>query len=232
MSTALIEVPVVPSPWKMYRAMVGIGLLCGLLIVSVYEFTRPIIAQNKAEALQKAIFRVLPAARSSRGFRVLDDGTFEPFAPQVQAVAGERVVYAGYGSGNELVGLAIEAGSMGYADIIHVLYGYSFGEEAIVGFWVLESKETPGLGDKIMLDEEFQNNFKSLDVALGADGRALAHAIEFTASGTKASPWQIDGITGATISSRAVAKGIAESAAEWVPLVHSARATFQAGATP
>ena len=36
---------------------------------------------------------------------------------------------------------------MGYQDVIHVLWGYSITEEAIVGLKVLESRETPGLGE-------------------------------------------------------------------------------------
>ena len=53
----------------MYRALVGVGLLCGLLIVSVFELTRPVIERNQAQALQRAIFQVLPGARSSATFR-------------------------------------------------------------------------------------------------------------------------------------------------------------------
>ena len=48
-----------------------------------------------------------------------------------------------------IVGLAVEAQGMGYQDVIRVIYGYSFEQDAIVGIRVLESKETPGLGDKI-----------------------------------------------------------------------------------
>ena len=44
---------------------------------------------------------------------------------------------------------------MGYQDVIRVLYGYSFDTEAIIGIRVLESKETPGLGDKIETDPDF-----------------------------------------------------------------------------
>ena len=62
-----------PSVWHMYRAMVGIGLLCGLLIVSVFVSTRPVIERNRAEALQRAIFQVLPEARSSSTFRLSGD---------------------------------------------------------------------------------------------------------------------------------------------------------------
>ena len=39
-----------PGVWHMYRAMVGVGLVCGLLIVVVFELTRPVIDRNKAEA--------------------------------------------------------------------------------------------------------------------------------------------------------------------------------------
>ena len=69
-ATAHVGMPAPPSVWHMYRAMVGIGLLCGLIIVSVFQLTRPVIERNKAEALQRAIFQVLPGARSSATFRL------------------------------------------------------------------------------------------------------------------------------------------------------------------
>ena len=38
-----------PTPvLKMYRALVGVGTLCGLLIVTVFVLTLPIIEQNQA----------------------------------------------------------------------------------------------------------------------------------------------------------------------------------------
>ena len=53
--------------WPMYRAMVGVGLACGLLIVGVFVGTKPVIARNRAEALRAAIFEVLPPhARAAR----------------------------------------------------------------------------------------------------------------------------------------------------------------------
>jgi len=205
-----------PSTWQMYRAMVGIGVLCGLLIVTVFELTRPVIARNKAEALQRAIFQVLPDARSSTTFRLTQDDRFEA---QEGEAAGERLVYAGYDEQEQLVGLAVEAQGMGYQDVIGVIYGYSFEQEAIVGIRVLESKETPGLGDKIEKDPDFLENFKRLDVSLSDDGAAIAHPIEFTKHGKKEHPWQVDGITGATISSDAIANLLSKNTTFWVPLI-------------
>jgi len=204
-----------PSVWHMYRAMVGIGILCGLLIVGVFELTRPIIEANKAEYLQESIFKVLPDATSSKTFRVKGEEGFEPL--EGQAVVGEPLVYAGYDGGGSLVGLAVEASGMGYQDVIRVLYGYSYTEDAIIGIRVLESKETPGLGDKIESDPAFQENFVRLDVSLNAAASDLANPIVAVKHGEKEQPWEIDGITGATISSVAIANLLNKNASYWVP---------------
>jgi electron transport complex protein RnfG len=200
----------------MFRAMVGIGLLCGALIVTVYRATGPRIERNKAEALQRAIFMVLPEARSSVTFVYDEAAGFR--APEEDGSKLPRV-HAGYDEQQRLVGLAVEAGGMGYQDVIRLLYGYSFSREAIVGIRVLESKETPGLGDKIETDPGFLRNFEKLDVTLAADGAQLAHAIEAVKQGKKEHPWQVDGITGATISSQAIADILDRSATLWVPRI-------------
>jgi electron transport complex protein RnfG len=208
----------------MYRAMVGVGLACGLLIVSVFQWTRPIIAKNRAEALERAIFQVLPDARSSTTFRLTDDERFERLTEE--AGTG-RLIYAGYDDDGRLVGLAIEAEGMGYADVIKILYGYSFGQEAVVGIRVLESRETPGLGDKIEKDPEFLENFKRLDVSLTEDGSEILNPVEAVKHGQKEHDWQVDGITGATISSFTIADILNRSTAYWVPLIRRSLSDFE-----
>jgi electron transport complex protein RnfG len=200
----------------MLRAMAGIGALCGLAIVAVYVATGPVIERNRAAALERAIFQVLPDARSTRAFRRSAAGGFEPAG----AAAGD-VVHAAYDEGGRLVGFAVVAAGMGYQDAIRLLYGYSFEREAIVGVRVLESRETPGLGDRIETDPSFLANFEQLDVTLGADGASLAHPIEPVKHGTKENPWEVDGITGATVSSVAVARILRESASSWAPALRS-----------
>jgi electron transport complex protein RnfG len=200
----------------MYRAMVGVGVVCGLLIVGVFQATRPIIARNKAEALRSAIFHVLPDATTSTTFRLDESGGFT--AAKAQS-AGARQVYAGYDDDHELVGLAVEAQGMGYQDVIGLIYGYSFADEAIIGIQVLDSKETPGLGDKIETDPDFLANFERLDVSLAEDQSVLAHAIVPVRPGNKTDPWEVDGITGATISSEAIASILNGSAQYWVPRI-------------
>jgi len=213
-----------PSAWPMYRAMVGVGLLCGLLIVGVFLVTRPVIERNRAEALERAIFQVLPDARSSRSFRFAEAGGFQ--ALEGGTNEGPRV-HAGYDAQGMLVGLAVEARGMGYQDVIGLLYGYSTAREAIIGIRVLESRETPGLGDKIETDPVFLANFERLDVSLVPDGSRVAHPIEAVKRGEKEHPWQVDGITGATISSTAIATILRESSATWVPRIHRNREDFR-----
>ena len=213
-----------PSIWHMYRAMVGVGVFCGLLIVSVFQVTLPRIERNKAEALQKAIFHVLPNASTSTTYYFDEDGGFKLLEGDD---LGEPLVYAGYDDAQQLVGLAVEAQGMGYQDVIALIYGYSFAEQAIIGIQVLESKETPGLGDKIETDPAFLENFKSLDVSVRGDGSTLANSVVPVKHGEKTKPWEVDGITGATISSVAIANLLDRSAQYWVPRIRNNLRDFQ-----
>jgi electron transport complex protein RnfG len=214
-----------PASWPMYRALVGVGVVCGLLIVSVFVLTLPVITRNEAEALQQAVLEVLPGAVAKASFTLATDGSFH------RAGEGDTgaQVHAGYDAEGRLVGVALESQGMGYQDVIRILYGYAPRQQAIVGMQVLASKETPGLGDKIEKDPAFRANFQALDVRLAAGGESLEHPIEVVKHGTKTSPWQIDGITGATISSKAIAHILRRSSARWVPRLFGRQAELVSG---
>jgi electron transport complex protein RnfG len=216
----------------MYRAMVGIGLVCAIVIVLVFQWTKPVIARNRAAALEKAIFQVLPAAKSSTAFVLDGSGSFRAAAGSGSGAAADsdaRVVFAGYDAEGRFVGFAIQAQGMGYQDLIVVLYAYSPAEDAVTGFQVLESRETPGLGDRTGSDPGFLANFARLSVALTEDLAAIAHPIEAVKHGEKTQDWQIDAITGATVSSVAIAKILRESTAFWVPKLRARTADFRQG---
>lgn len=213
-----------PSIWAMYRAMVGVGAVCGLLIVGVFQMTKPRIERLREEALQHAILEVVPGATSSRSFVAADDGSFAPAAPGAH---GGRRVHAAYAADGSLAGLAIEGAGMGYQDTIRLLWGYSPETQTTLGLKVLESKETPGLGDRILSDAAFLANFDGLDLRL--EGAALAHPVVAVKHGEKKNGWEVDGITGATISSKAVARIVDKSAAEWAPETRARRADFEKG---
>ncbi|MDX1627915.1 MAG: FMN-binding protein, partial [Fulvivirga sp.] len=76
--------------FKMLRAMVGIGIICGFLIVFTYEGTMPRIQQLKQEALQKAIFEVIPGATQMQPYAYVNNA-FEPADE-----GAKNVVYVGF----------------------------------------------------------------------------------------------------------------------------------------
>jgi electron transport complex protein RnfG len=77
---------------------------------------------------------------------------------------------------------------------------------------VLESKETPGLGDKIFKDQAWVDQF--------FDGPQTPLVPVKPGSG-KGLPGEIDTITGATISTKAVIAIINNALAEWEPVLES-----------
>ena len=202
------------TPLAMFRTIVGIGMMCALVIVGVYAGTAQRIADNEARALANAVNAVLPAASNLRSIAVTAQGEI------IDVIAAEQALpaFLGFDEDGELVGAAITAEGMGYQDTIKVIYAYSFEASAIVGFHVLQSLETPGIGTKIK-EYPFLANFEALDVSLDETGSALANPIVTVPSGTKDQPWQIDAITGATVSSDAVAALLDDSAQRWVPVL-------------
>lgn len=208
---------------KLLIAMVGIGLICALLIVLTYEGTRERISTLQATALQEAIFRVVPGISSTVAYQMDQNGKL---AVVTKPDATRPQIFAGYDRQDKLVGFAIEASGQGYAGVIRILYGYDPYEETVIGFYVLESKETPGLGDKIEKDPAFLKNFNQLDVALDPSGEALKNEVKAVKKGAKDDPWEIDGITGATISSRAIGDIINKSAGVILPQLQDQLAQF------
>ena len=208
---------------KMLLAMVGIGILCAFLIVTTFEVTLPQIEKNKAEALEKAIFKVLPGIVTKKTFHLDENDNFIDVSNEDKV---EQIVYAGYDENNKLVGVAVEASGLGFADVLRILYGYSPDQQTIIGFNVLESKETPGLGDKIEKDPDFLENFNALDVSLTDDHSKLKNKVVPVKFGTKENDWEVDGITGATISSRAIGDIIGNSTEYWIPAIYKNKNTL------
>ena len=197
--------------------MTAVATVCGLLIVIVYQLTGPAIARNQAKIIQDSVNEVLTAATRQAAFAV--DITNGSIIANPDAQSSLPKIYAGYDDTGGLVGIAIEASGRGYQDIIRVLYSYSPDCACINGFKVLEHKETPGLGEKIITDADFQANFEHLDATLDPATHEPANAIVTVKHGTKSEPWQIDAISGATISSKAIGKLMQASTDEMLPII-------------
>jgi electron transport complex protein RnfG len=201
---------------KMIATMVLVSSICGVLIVGAFEGTQDAIAENKRITLERAVFKVLPGAASVKEYVATPAG--------IQLLSGAMPeggvkFYVAYDQAGALKGIAAEAAGKGYADTVRVLYGYDPQRQAIIGIGVVSMRETPGIGDKIITDAAFLKNFEALDVRVNAEMTALANAVKVVKHGTKTDPWQIDAIAGATVTSKAVGRGINESAQKLMPLL-------------
>ncbi|MCP4046321.1 MAG: FMN-binding protein [Gammaproteobacteria bacterium] len=221
------QIPPETSPLSMIAILGGVAMLSGFLVVLVFQLTKPYIEENQRRATEKAIFKVVPGAAAQSKFAVTQNTVI------LHEKGSEgTIVYAGYDANGKLLGIAATAGAQGYTDVITLLYGYNHQCACIRGIQILKTAETPGLGDKIMFDPEFQKNFVSLDASLNSAGDALDNPIVTVKHGTKKNEWEIDAISGATISSRAVGVAINRSAQDLLPKLRPHLDIFRNGYKP
>jgi len=185
----------------------GAGGLAGLLIVLTVRGTLPTIEANRAERLRAAIREVLAApARADTLYLV--NGALSAEPPSGSDRKRLERVFLGYDGQGKRVGFAISAGEPGFADVVTLIFGYDPGAEKVLGMKVLGSKETPGLGDRIEKDSAFVKQFRGIPLPLAG-----------VKAGSANDPGEVDMITGATISSRAVIRIIDRAVARWQPLL-------------
>lgn len=192
-----------PSTIKLILTLGIAGFISGLAIVGIYEATLPTITAYKAKTLREAVFKVLPGVTQIQKMRYTDGSLQMTTSDQDD----ERTIYAGYNGKGTLIGYAIPGEGPGFQDTIRILYGYLPDQKLIVGMEVLESRETPGLGDKIYKDADFQENFKAL---------AVEPEIISVKKGSKSAPNQVDAISGATISSKAIVRIMNKTNEKWL----------------
>lgn len=198
-----------PGSFRLVATLTLTGLMSGLILVGVYLVTQPRILRNQAEALYAAIYTVLPGTQEIRTFVVREERLVAYESPDGK-LPDEQAVYAGHREDGSLVGYAVPAEGGGFQDTIKLIYGYDPSRRVIVGMQVLDSRETPGLGDKIITDDEFLANFEAL---------AIEPSMVTVKKGKKVNPNEVDSITGATISSEAVVKILNESSQQWAPML-------------
>lgn len=165
----------------------------GALLGVVHDATAEPIARAQELAKAEALESVLPP---------MDNGVAED--PIEITVAGDTrpvKLYPATDNGQPC-GAAVESWTMdGFSGEITVMVGFDQ-EGAVSGFKVLQSAETPGLGAKA--DEWFRSEVVSDEPATGAT-KKNRRSIIGTKKELKVSKdgGQIDGITAATITSRA-----------------------------
>lgn len=162
---------------KMISVLTMVGLISGASLVLVYQYASPLIADNQKNEMKEAIFKIFP-----------DTKTYE------QKEAGEDVFFVVKDKTGKLLGYAFIASGNGYQGEIKMMAGIEPDFKTLVGIEILESQETPGLGQEIAGDN-FKNQFKGL---------TAEPEITYIKNAKPTKPNEIEAVTGATISSRAV----------------------------
>ena len=174
-----------------------LALCFGSALASVQLSLGPKIEMNKLnETLDKVPELVLGASRFHEMETKNQKLDIEPMIINV-AKDNKNVTYNVYKTtyNGEIIGWVAKTKGQGYAGNIELLVGLDSGMESITGLFILDQKETPGLGNKIVTEKwrkQFINKPTKKQLIVVKDG---ADALN-----------EIDAITGATISSRSVSK--------------------------
>lgn len=192
-----------PGGVRLAATLAIAGMLSGLLLSAAYQVTKPIIDANKARELRAGVLKVVPGSTTVSRM-ALRDGAIVAISEDEQTT--DPLIYGAYNDTGAFRGYAIVNAGAGFQDEISLLYGFEPRTRRVVGMHILASKETPGLGDKIFKDAKFRANFDDL---------AVEPEIVVVKDG-KDQPFEVDAITGATISSKAVVKIINGGNSFWL----------------
>jgi electron transport complex protein RnfG len=177
-----------------------ITLTAGLLLGFVYELTKEPRRLQQEKAIREACVAVFPEAQE-KGI-TLDFETLDVTVPETTAesLAETNVdigtVYGAYTSDKSLYGVVVEAvSSKGYGGDIGLYVGVET-DGTVGGVSILEINETAGLG------------MEAPNVLTPQFAGKKYESFTFTKTGAKEGTNEVDAISGATITTRAVTNAV------------------------
>lgn len=162
---------------QMLITLTVIGVISGGLLSQISEWAEPKIAEHRKEETAKAIYLVQPSAKS---YEVVTKVDFE--------------VYKVFDENKNSIGFALPYEGNGFQGKVRLMVGLNNELDEVIGLQVLEQLETPGLGTKIT-EEPFLKQFLNL---------STLPQVNWVKGAPPTKPNEIQTITGATISSKAV----------------------------
>ena len=180
------------STWRLIAVLAGICAIAGFALAGVYEVTKEPIAYQKKLEVIRSLEAVLPGMGTDP----------DSFFVDMKREDGSPVrVYRARGKdGDSVAGAAFQVVAPdGYSGNIYIMMGV-LPDGTLGGIEILSHAETPGLG-ALIVEDSWKGQFK---------GRSL----ENTNFKVKKDGGDIDQLTGATISPRAVT-GAVEKGLIW-----------------
>ncbi|MBN2483216.1 MAG: FMN-binding protein [Candidatus Omnitrophica bacterium] len=161
---------------KIISVLTIITVICGFILAFVFTSAQGKIQENQKQAIYRAITTIVPEAEN------IQEKTY-----------GEDLVYELKDKNGEFLGYAYVTDGQGYQSTISILFAVDKDIRDILGIDIIESVETPGLGSRIT-EDAFKDQFKNVPLA----------GIFEVVKELPQNPHQIQAITSATVSSRAV----------------------------
>lgn len=203
------------------RMVIVLGVICaaaGLTLGATYRFTQEKIAAQQEQARMQALRVVLPEAHPT-GFREV--------TVRKSSFAADGRYYEAYDKplgddSRKLVGYALEAAGAGYSSTIRLTIGVDPEGEVVRGIKITSQQETPGLGSNCeaaksegtLWDALFGKDRKSGETEPWFQAQFRGQRSEgFVKVGNKYS--NIDGLTGATITTNAVTDAVVAAVREF-----------------
>lgn len=173
-----------------------LAILFGASLAGVQASLGPRIEENKINETRQKIPEVLLGSEAAEKMaRENLSLVIDPLSVTVEKNNRQKTyaVYRATSKDGELAGWVAKAAGQGYADKIELLLGLDPDATHITGVFVLDQKETPGLGNKV-IEPSFRGQFAQ---------KLTEKRLKVVKTGAKDEN-DINAITGATISSRSV----------------------------
>ncbi|MBC7186447.1 MAG: FMN-binding protein [Calditrichaeota bacterium] len=192
---------------RMVVVLVVSAAISATLLGWVYNYTKPTVQINQEKKLKRMVLDAFSIPYDEANL-------LEVFAGSVEVVTGPSgAYYRAYEMKNGVktyTGVAFELSGPGFWAPIRVILALDEDLQTVRGFKVVEQAETPGLGGR-MNEPWFQEQFK---------GKKIVPALHVV-HGTKASgPNEVDAITGATETSKALDRIISRGVASFLAGMH------------
>jgi electron transport complex protein RnfG len=171
---------------QMVVVLTAIAAVCGLLLSTVKEGTEMRIREQ-----------VLYYVKGPAVKQVLEPSSNDLIKDRVEVeVDGREVtVFVGKKEGQPWA-IAFESTGVGFGGDIGVMVGYNLDSSTLTGIGITTHKETPGLGSRVS-EPSFRRGF---------EGRPLTDTFK-----AKQDEGTVDGVSGATYSSRGVCEAVRKS---------------------
>lgn len=171
-------------------ALFAITAIVAVALAAVNYFIAPVIARSAKERLDASLSNLIEEAASFEEI---------PSCPKEIITGGVTVpVVAGYkakDSAGAFLGLCVQVAPMGYSDVIDMIVAID-SSGAVRDAEILSISDTPGIGQKVKKDRDFQNCVLGLS--------EVATIVKNPSSAKS----QVQVISGATISSSAYIRGV------------------------